>query len=250
MEDCNPVSTPLDINQNLDLQDEENEKTSLDMSRVPYQEAVGALLYLSQATRPDIAHTMSVLSKYNQLPRSIHWKAIKRVFRYLKGTIDYRLRLCKGADTMTGYSDADMANNIIDRRSVTGYAFVMQGAAISWASRRQPTVALSTAEAEYMALSSACQEATWLRLLMRDLDPEMLNEPTIIHSDNKGAIALAETSHYRPRTKHIDVRHHFLREKIEEKIIKISYILTEKMIADILTKALPREEVIFCREKN
>ncbi|XP_063834918.1 uncharacterized protein LOC135084103 [Ostrinia nubilalis] len=135
-----------------------------------------------------------MLSKYNTKPQQQHWAALKRVMRYLKGTQDFKLSYKKNPEeTMThGYCDSDWASSEDDRRSCTGYTFLFQGGMISWNSRRQPTVALSTTEAEYMSLSSCIQEALWLRQLQETFWPQLKSEPMVIYSDNQSSIKLAE----------------------------------------------------------
>ena len=141
---------------------------------------------------------------------------------------------------MIGYSDADWAGDQDDRHSTTGNLFLMSGGTISWLSKRQPSVTLSTAEAEYVALSTATQEAVWLRRMLAELQvkPE---DPTVIMEDNTGAIAIAKNLVSHSRTKHIDIRYHYVREAVQDYLINLRYCLTEEMTADVLTKSLPRE---------
>lgn len=219
------------------------------MKDVPYQEAIGGLLYLSQGTRPDIAYTVNMLSKYNNNPGRPHWEAVKRVMRYLKGTLHARLKFSKdGNPNIVSFTDSDWASDEDDRRSCTGHAFVKQGGAISWNSKRQPTVALSSTEAEYMALSSCAQEALFFRQLESNLGSSVSGESTQVFCDNKGAIDLSKTTGYNARTKHIDIRHHFLRNCIEDKQITVEHIGTEEMIADVFTKPLSSMKHKFCSE--
>lgn len=236
MSDCNAVSTPCDPSVNLKKAESEEEI----LRNIPYQEAIGCLLYLSQGTRPDITYIVNTLSKFNNQPTAQHWAALKRVFRYLKGTKDLQLVFKCDAGNIVGYCDADWASNTDDRRSCTGYIFLFQGAAISWSSKRQPTVALSSTEAEYMALSSAIQEAMWLKQLQEDFWPSLSNDSFDVYCDNQSALSIAGHDVYHARSKHIDVRYHFIREKIEAKQISLKYQCSEDMVADALTKGLQR----------
>lgn len=248
MTDCKAVATPSDVSQKLSIEmSPANEEERRQMADVPYQEAVGSLLYLVQGTRPDIAFAVSDVSRFNSNPGKAHWVAVKRVLRYLKATSDYKLFYTSDSSgTLTGYTDADWASDIDKRRSCTGYVYKMCGAAISWASKRQPTVALSSTEAEYMALSSSIQEAIWLRMFGRDLDPDLKRRPIEIQCDNQSALTLAANDCFRARSKHIDVRHHYIRDKILDKSVTLSYTPTEEMAADILTKAVNGPKVKFC----
>jgi len=242
MKDCNPSSTPLDKNQILTHEMSPKTKKEEEVMRnVPYREAIGCMMYAQLATRPDLAYGISVVSRFSNNPGVAHWQAVKRILRYLKGTKD--MKLCfsnKDSNSIIGYSDADWAGDSEDRKSTTGYLFMTQGGAISWNSKKQPTVALSTTEAEYMALTSASQEALWLRRLMREISPAPKEGAIELMCDNKGAIDLSATSGYKPRTKHIDTKHHFIREKIESAQISVKYISTDLMLADVMTKALAK----------
>jgi transposase InsO family protein len=248
MSDCKPVATPLDVNQKLTKEMEPKSKEEInEMRNIPYREAVGSLMYVCQGTRPDVAHAVSLVSRFNQNPGRAHWTAVKRIFRYLKGTANATLEFNKrGNQSIEGYSDADWANDETDRHSVTGSVFKLLGGPVSWQSKKQKTVALSTTEAEYMALAATCQEALWLRALAKELDPQSVEEPTMILCDNKGSVDLANTAGFRQRTKHIDIRHHFIREHLADKEIIVHYIPTEKMLADALTKALSSPKLKYC----
>ncbi len=206
------------------------------------------MLHAARATRPDIAQAVGVVSKFNAEPTEAHLTAVKRIFRYLKGTVNLALQYqAKGGD-LIGYSDSDWASNLDDRHSTTGNVFLMSGGAISWVSQKQATVALSTAEAEYVALGSATQEAIWLRRLMTDLNIEQI-KPTVIREDNQGAIAMAKNPIGHKRTKHIDIKHHFIREAVRAGTVTLEYCQTSEMIADILTKPLPKAKFENLREK-
>lgn len=245
MQDSKPVKTPSDTSQKLSVQmvTEENSLVGL----VPYQEAVGSLLYLTQSTRPDIAFAVNDVSRFNNGHSEAHWKAVKRIFRYLNGTTELKLRFTKAkSNEIRAYSDADWASEIDKRRSCSGYLINMSNASICWNSKRQPIVALSSTEAEYIALSSAVCEVIWLKQLADEINGDIAKNITIC-CDNQSTIKLAESDAFRPRTKHIDIRYHFLRDKIEQKILNIQFIPTERMAADSLTKAVTIEKHNMCR---
>ena len=230
------VSTPADLN--VKLQKEDGVSRPVDV--ISYQSIVGSLLYAAIATRPDIAQAVGVVSKFCANPTQSHFTAAKRILRYLKGTVSLGLSYKKCADgILTGYSDADWAGDVDDRHSTSGNVFSLARGAVSWLSKKQATVALSTAEAEYVALSTATQEAIWLRRLLTDVG-EPLEEPIVIHEDNQGAIAMAKNPVDHARTKHIDIRYHFVREGVQNGVIVLKYVATDEMIADILTKPLPK----------
>lgn len=248
MFECDPVKIPSDPNQKLtkDMSpscDSEVEQMKL----VPYQEAIGSIMYLAQCTRPDISFSVSNLSQFNKCPGMAHWKAVKRVLRYLKGTLNCKLKYDRNSKItkLCGYTDADWGSSFIDSKSCTGYVFICQGGAVTWATKKQPTVALSTGEAEYMSVSAATQEALWLAQLKTEiLDDEM--SPLEIHCDNKAAVDLTEKGTFSPRAKHIAIRHHFIRDHVKKNNVKIVKITTDEMIADNLTKAVPIQKHQFC----
>jgi hypothetical protein len=241
MADCKPIATPLDAKTSLvKLSEEEYEEHSHEMKDIPYQEAVGSLMYAMVATRPDLAFAVSVVSRFMSKPGPMHWMAVKRIMRYLKGTIDVRLRIGGQHMNVKGYSDADWAGDVENRRSTSGYVFFVGDGAVSWNSKRQQTVAQSTMEAEYMAMNRCTREAIWLRQLMEDVGCAQ-EEATTMMCDNQGSMALAKNPTNHDRSKHIDVQHHFIREKIENKIVELEYCPTQYMVADILTKALARD---------
>ena len=163
LSEVKPSTTPADISVKLVKDD----GVSKSVDQIIYQSMVGTLLYAATATRPDIAQAVGAVSKFNSCPTEAHVTAVKRIIRYLKGTINLGLMYNKSADhKLFGFSDADWAGDIDSRHSTTGNLFIMSGAAISWLSRKQPVVALSTTEAEYIALCTATQEAVWLRRLL------------------------------------------------------------------------------------
>ena len=229
LSDANTVTTPMNTNVKL----EKNDQISKAVNSIQYQSMVGSLLHLAGATRPDIAYAIGVVSKNNANPTEAHLTAVKRIFRYLKGTISLKLRYKPSKETkLLGYSDADWANDLDDRHSTSGNVFIMTGGAISWQSQKQQTIALSTSEAEYMALGLATQEAIWLRRLLNDLHINT-KEATEILEDNQGAIAMTKNPIGHKRTKHINIKHHFIRENVQAETITISYSPTDQMVADI-----------------
>ena len=176
------------------------------------------------------------MSKFCGNPKQSHLTAAKRIFRYLEGTVYLGLSYEKCADgNLIGYSDADWVGHVDDRHTTLGNVFLLAKVSVSWLSKKQPTVALSTAEAEYVALSAATQKAIWLRRLLTNVG-EPLKDPIVINEDNQGAIAMAKIPVGHARTKHIDIRYHFVREGVQNGAIILKYVATGKMIADILTK--------------
>ena len=210
------------------------------MGKTPYREAIGSLMYAAVATRPDIAFAVSYLSQFLENPGEAHWEAAKRVFRYLAGTKTMQLTYGGEHHELEGYTDADGAMQE-HRHAISGYAFLLDGGAISWSSKKQELVTLSTAEAEYVAATHAAKEAIWLRKLLGEIMPN-LTAPTPFYCDNQAALKLATEDNYHARTKHIDVRYHFIRQTAASRAIKLLYCRTEDMIADLLTKALSKNK--------
>lgn len=241
MQDCKPIGTPLEANLKLmKLTDEEYAEVEHQMQGIPYKAAVGSLMYAMVGTRMDLAFAVSVVSQHMAKPGPMHWATIKRIMRYLKGSLNHKLCLGGNNIALHGYCDADWAGDTNDRRSTTGYVFFVGMGAISWNCKRQPTIARSTMEAEYMAASHGAMEAIWLRLLLEDIGLVQL-EATPLRCDNQGCLAFAKNPKNHARTKHIDIQHHFIREKIEMGVIDMMYCETKDMLADLLTKALVKE---------
>ena len=214
---------------------------AIEDNRQRYQSAVGTLMYVMLGTRPDIAYAVGIVSQHCTNPNGHHWTAVKRIFRYLAGTRGLGI-LYGGGARSKGFCDSDWGGSS-DRRSTSGYVFMLNGGAISWASRKQPTVALSSTEAEYIALTQATKEVLWLRSLFYEIGaPKHAQEISQISSDNQGAIALAKNPGFHARSKHIDIQYHFIREHTDTDTgtITLEYCPTDEMTADILTKGLPR----------
>ena len=169
MQDCKPISTSLPITFKLSSSmSPSNEAERMAMSRVPYASAVGSLIFAMICTRPDIAQAMGVASRYMANPGREHWNTIKRILRYIKGTSDAALCYEGSEFTIRGYVNSDFAGNLEKRKSITGYVFIIAGGAVSWVSKLQTVVALSTTETEYMATTQACKEAIWMKKLMEE----------------------------------------------------------------------------------
>ena len=245
MDDCSPVTTPMDTSVKLAAIN-----TSTEAAGDPHEYAsiVGGLMFAACVTRPDIMCAVGQLSQFLNHPSSKHLLAAKRVLRYLQGTSNYGITYRPPPLRLQGYSDADWAGDIDTRRSTTGYIVMLNNGAIAWKSRRQPTVALSTMESEYMALTEATKELKWIRTLLAELGYSNGNsdKPTDLFSDNQSAIALTKNPVSHARAKHIDIRHHFVREVIQDKVIWVQYIPTTEMTADNLTKALGHEKHEKC----
>ena len=205
-----------------------------------YRGAVGALLYLACTCRPDISFAVSVLAKANHDPAMRHWRLVQGVLRYLQGTRDLGLVYRSGTPTLIGYTDADYAGDTLTRKSRSGFVFLFAGAAISWHSRQQPIVATSTAESEYTAAFTAAQEAAWLRQLFFELHQPAVHGPVTVLVDNQAAIAMATSQSDSARTKHIDVRCHYLRDLVLRQVIQLRYVRSELNAADMFTKPLDR----------
>lgn len=245
MDDCRPVSTPMIPGSHL-VPATDAEKEEFAATGDNYRRAVGLLNYLVLCTRPDLAFVASQLAQFLDNPGMPHWAAFKRVLRYLKHTTHLGLTLGNGPIHLKVYSDSDYAGCPFSRRSVTGYCAVVAEGCVSWRARKQATVATSTTEAEYRASYEAAQEAIWLRLLLTDLHYPQ-SQSTTLYCDNQGALALAKNPLYQSRSKHFDVLYHWVREKVEEGVIKPTYLATDQMLADFLKKAVPFPKFNYCR---
>jgi hypothetical protein len=235
--DANVVSTPLIHGIHLvtnNASDTNFERQTL------YRAMVGTIMWLSLSTRPDMAYAASTLGQFNQNPGNMHIESAKRVLRYLKKTANAALVLgSQETALLRGWCDADYGGDLDRRKSTTGFVFKLFGSSVTWNSIRQPTVALSTCEAEYMALTEAAKEASYLRQLLDELRLIDLTKATTLLCDNQGAMALANNPSHHRRSKHIAIRFHYIREAVESKTITLTYIATRLQIADIFTKALP-----------
>lgn len=229
MNQCRPVTTPVVGGEKFTT--EESEK----VDGTQYRRMIGALQYLAKCTRPDIAYAVNQAARKMQEPTHNDLIAVKRILRYLAGTRNYGLLYERRKSNLLGYADASYGEQN-DRKSTSGYAFVKNGAALTWSSRKQPIVALSSMEAELIALNSAAKESLWLAKLKSDLGE--VAGAILIYQDNQGTIRFAHDGTHNDRSKHIAIRYHFIREKLESGDIKIQYLPTTEMAADVLTKGL------------
>jgi hypothetical protein len=244
--DCSPVSKLLDPGSRLDMsQCPQTPEDDEFMRDKPYVSAVGALMYLAIATRPDIAHAVSVLCRFMSKPGPAHWKAAKHLFRYLRGSVDYRLTYApdpSSTQLFTTYSDADHGGNPDNGRSTSAYVVKMGTGAVSWMSRLQSIVALSTTEAEFSSAVSAGQEIVWMRSFLGELG-YAFDAPSLLLVDNQSAIQVVRNPEHHGRMKHLDLRFFWLRDMVNSGAIAMRYIPTADMAADLLTKALARVKV-------
>lgn len=238
MTNCNPKVVPADQYTNLSEVSLGRDDDDFDQS--VYREAVGCVMYVMVCTRPDIAFAVSQVAQFNHQPKPAHWTAVRRILSYLKGTAAFGVTYHANVDaphTLLAYSDSDYAGDTSSRRSTSGYLLLLNGGPISWASRRQQCVSLSTTEAEYVAMCETSKEVTWMRRLLDSIGSPQA-QPTILLCDNQGAMKLVANQEFHRRTKHIDVRYHYIRLQFQEGTIQPQYVGTKEQLADLLTKPL------------
>jgi hypothetical protein len=226
-----PIANPLDNKLTLDSSSE-----SL-VSCTYYQQIVGKLIYLT-ITRPDITFAVSLVSGYMHAPTVQHLGMVKRILRYLKGTIGRGIVMTRnGHNNIMGYVDSDWAGNSLDRRSTTGYCMFIGGNLVSWKSKKQSVVTRSNAEAEYRAMASTAYELIWLKQLLADFGFHGVT-PMTLFCDNQAAMHIASNPVFHERTKHIEVDCHYIRQQVQAKLIQPQYVRSHDQLADVLTKAL------------
>lgn len=242
MLECKPVSTPMIpssklLKENVTLRDEQYR----------YRELIGSLMYLSVCTRPDISFTCSQLSQFNNCFGKSHWFAAKRLLRYLAGTINYGLHYVKSKELfLNAFSDADYANDRYDRKSYTGFVIKLGSNVIHWESRKQQSMALSSTESEYMSIADVSKELCFIKQFLAEILPDVKVRITV-YNDNQSSLKIIEKKDIsNKRTKHIDVRYHFIKDLVQRGFMIVKYLCTEKMIADVLTKCLsPNKHCMF-----
>ena len=257
MNNCNPVGTPIDPKQRLTStgclgSEGEDGKDEI---RRPYASLVGSLLYAAICTRPDIAFAVGECARFMAKPGQQHWGVAKRILRYLQATKQHGLAF--GPDTcgqasdeaprLTAYGDSDFAADLETRRSTTGFITRLGGSTLSWASKRQRSVTLSTTEAEYMAAGDTLKEVKYLKQLLDEIDPAYAAGTTTLYCDNQGAVLLGNKVAYSHNTRHIDTRAHAVREAVEQGAIDVQHVPSAEMLADTLTKGVNIKTMVAFR---
>ena len=241
MSDCKPVSTPMETA--TKLRRHYTGEVIESFNDQSYRTAVGMLLYLTIGSRPDIAFAVGSIARYQATPEKEHWEVVKRILRYLKGTMNYGIVYTgnknRGEFQLIGYSDSDFANDVDDYKSVGGYIFMVNGTTFSYRSKKQTTVATSTVNAEYVALSDAACEAVWIRMLLEEMGMKQM-KATTVYGDNAGSLQIAKNPAMHSKAKHIAVKYHFIRELVESQQVEVVKIGTKEQLADGMTKALPK----------
>ncbi|CAK9834334.1 Copia protein, partial [Anthophora retusa] len=246
MHESKAVSTPLPSKLNyVALNSEEKYEA-------PCRNLIGCLMYIMICTRPDLSIAVNLLSRYTNKNNQELWQNLKRVLRYLKGSSNIKLNYTRGNynDILSGYVDANWGgHDENDRKSTTGYVFqLFERCTISWSTKRQSSTAASSTEAEYMALFEAVKEAIWLKSLALSININ-ISKPIVIYEDNNGCISIANNPGNHKRSKHIDIKYHFSREQIEQNVIKLEFVCTERQVADIFTKPLPAAKFLEFRTR-
>ena len=241
MEDAKPIKTPMATNTHLNL-----DVGGTPVDQKLFRSMIGSLLYLT-ASRPDIMFSVCMCARFQASPKELHLVAVKRILRYLKHSPSIGLWYPKGAKfELLGYSDSDYAGCKIDRKSTSGGCHMLGRSLVSWASKKQNSVALSTAEAEYIAAGSCCAQILYIKQTLLDYGIAFKSVPLLC--DNESAVKIANNPVQHSRTKHIDIRHHFLRDHVAKGDIVLSHVRTEDQLADIFTK--PLDEARFCKLRS
>ncbi|XP_038713373.1 secreted RxLR effector protein 161-like [Tripterygium wilfordii] len=232
MSSCNPVQIPI-----VPVTQLVKDSNGTRVDDTLFKQVVGSLMYLT-TTRPYIMFVVSLISRFMGAPTEMHFLAAKRVLRYIKGTSDYGLSYKKGSvDCLVEYSDSGYGGDLEDRKSTSGYAFIYGSAPIAWSSKKQPIVTLSTTEAEFIAAAHCACQVVWMRRLLSELQCSQ-TDATHIMCDNSSTIKLSKNPIMHRRSKHIDIRYHFLRGLVKEKVIELEHCQSQEQVADIFTKPL------------
>ena len=238
LQDAHEVSTPVDTHAKL-WRNNDPKDPEVD---VPYRQGVGCLMYTTIITRPDIAYAVNKVSLFQERPRQSHWTTVKRIMRYLKRTKNFGLyyRSLPTPPRLLGYTDADYGGDLDDRKSRTSFVYTLGSTAITWGSHKQGCFSDSTTIAELVAMAESTKETIWLCRLLRTLDCAQ-ELPITIYCDNQATLALVKNPEYHKRTKHVDMKYYAIRKYYKDKLLEFKYIHTTEQLADIFTKALPRD---------
>jgi hypothetical protein len=230
MGQCNSVKNPIVPGFKLT-----KDEGGVQVDSTLYKQIVGSLIYLT-ATRPDLIFVVSLISRYMEHPTESHLMAAKRIQRYVKGTTSFGMFYRKGGDAeFFGYTDSDYAGDQDDRKSTSGYVFMMNSSAISWSSKKQPVVTLSTIEAEFIDAASSAYQVVWLRRILKSLT-HVSSKPTMVYCDNISAIKLSKNLVMHGRSKHIDIHFHFLHDLVKDGVVELTQYSTHEQVVDIMTK--------------
>jgi hypothetical protein len=241
MNDLKRAATPMPTKCHLEI-----DPNGKDVDQKVYRSMIGSLLYLC-ASRPDIMLSVGVCARYQAAPKESHFMAVKRIFRYLVDTPTYGLWYPKGSSfSLCGYTDADWAGDKDDRKSTSGACQFLGRSLVCWSSKKQNCISLSTAEAEYIAAASGCTQLLWMKQTLLEYDVSFDKVPLLC--DNESAIKIAYNPVQHSRTKHIEIRHHFIRDHVARGDIELAYVSTKEQLADIFTK--PLDEARFCYLRN
>jgi histone deacetylase 1/2 len=244
MEQCRPVTTPMSYTDKLS-RDLGEPLSSEDAFK--YRSLVGGLQYLT-LTQPDLSFAVNKVCQYLSLTTSVHYEAVKRILRYIKGTVSTGLRLRKASSSVLNiFTDADWAGCSDDRRSTGGFAIYLGPNLISWSSRKQPTVSRSSTEAEYKALANGTAEAIWIQSVLKELGVYQ-SRPPVLWCDNLGATYLSANQVFHARTKHIEIDFHFVREKVAMGALDVRFIASGDQLADVFTK--PVTHLMLCKFRS
>ncbi|GJV47372.1 retrovirus-related pol polyprotein from transposon TNT 1-94 [Tanacetum coccineum] len=234
MDNCHSIGTPLATKPKLDV-----DLSGEPVDQSDYRSKIGSLMYLT-SSRPDLVQAVCYCARYQARPTQKHLKEVKRIFKYLKGTINMGLWYPKDSGfELTAFSDADHAGCLDTRKSTSGGIQFLGDKLVSWMSKKQNCTAMSSAEAEYVALSASCAQVMWMRTQLKDYGFNYNKIP--LYCDSQSAIAISCNPVQHSRTKHIHTRYHFIKEQVENGIIELYFVRTEYQLADMFTKALPED---------
>jgi hypothetical protein len=243
MEDSKPMSTPMVTGCKLSKNDD-----SPDVDQSSYRFMIGNLLYIT-TSRPDIMHVVGLVGRYQAAPKHSHFLDVKRIFKYLKGTMDYGLWYPRNHNfQLSIYSDVDWANCVDKRKSTSGGELFLGDSLVSWLRKKQGSISLSTTEAECIATATCCTQVLWMIQTLADLEVKY-TASIPIHCDNTSAISVSKNHVFHSKTKHIPIKYHFLRDQVTNSVVYVHYIPSKDQIVDIFTKSLAQDEFEYLRQK-